>query len=219
MSINFLSIPEPELIHRILSGEKELYEVLMRQNNQKLYRVIRGYIKNTEEIEDIMQDTYLTAYEKLRQFRQKSQFSTWLIRIGINKSLARIQTRKQHVVFSHEPEYALPTNIIDMPDTQQPNPEKKMIRQEVTQMVEDAIDTLPPNYRTIYIMREVEGMSIVEIGECLEITENNVKVRLHRAKHMIKERLYKLSAHSNAFEFGSHRCDAIVHRVMQAVLQ
>lgn len=219
MSKNFLSIPEAELIQRILSGEKELYEVLIRQNNQKLYRVIRSYIRDEQEIEDIMQDTYLKAYEKLNQFQQKSQFSTWLIRIGINTSLARIKTYKQHSALYSGPEHPLPMNFIDIPDTEQPNPEKNMIRQETTQMVETAIDTLPAKYRTMYIMREVEGMSVADIGECLEITESNVKVRLHRAKLMIKEHLYKLSAHSKAFEFGSHKCDAITHRVMHIVLR
>ena len=86
-------IEESEVIKRIIGGEKELYEILVRRNNQKLYRVIRSYIKEEAEVEDIMQDSYVKAFTKLYQFKLESSFSTWLIRIGINETLARLREK------------------------------------------------------------------------------------------------------------------------------
>src|SRR5690606_36398991 len=87
------SLGEPLIINRILGGEKELYEILVRRNNQKLYRVIRAYLKDDAEIEDAMQDSYIKAYTKLYQFKLDSSFSTWLVRIGINQALSRLREK------------------------------------------------------------------------------------------------------------------------------
>ncbi|MEQ9009492.1 MAG: sigma-70 family RNA polymerase sigma factor, partial [Ekhidna sp.] len=148
-------------------------EILLRRNNQKLYRVLRGYLTDHDEVVDVMQDTYVTAYEKLDQFRQSAQFSTWLIRIGINKALKRIyQSRK--VVSIHE--------VKESQFQSNQQPELKYMQTEAKQTLEMAIGSLAEKYRSAYIMKEVEGMSIAEISDCLEITESNVKVRIHRAK-------------------------------------
>lgn len=211
------TLKEPELIKRILGGEKELYEILVRRNNQKLYRVIRGYLSKEEEIEDAMQNAYLNAYEKLYQFKLNASFSTWLIRIGINEALARLRekNRAYHVISDHG-EYKM-NSILEFPDSNQLNPQKNMIRQETKQLLEDAIDQLDLKYRTVYIMKEVEEMSVKEVAEALDLTESNVKVRLHRARAMLKEILYELSADKTIFEFGFGRCDRITERVMDNI--
>ena len=85
----YTGLSDFDIIYRILQGEKALYELLLRRNNQKLYRIVRAYLQDGNEVEDVMQNTYLKAYEKLHQFRQNSSFSTWLIRIGINEALAK----------------------------------------------------------------------------------------------------------------------------------
>ncbi|WP_103071309.1 RNA polymerase sigma factor [Aquimarina sediminis] len=210
-------ISDSDVITRVLSGEKELYEILLRRNNQKLYRVIRSYVKDTAEIEDIMQNTYLKAYEKLFQFKHNSQFSTWLIRIGINETLARLKTKGKYRNL-HTSENSLSKNfVLEIPDKEQLNPEKKMIRQEAKQILEKTIDRLDAKYSTVYVLREVEGMSISEISDCLGLTVSNVKVRLHRAKDMIREELYELSMSADVFEFGFDRCDNIVDKVMNTI--
>ncbi len=211
----YSKIPEKEVIGRILAGEKELYEILMRRNNQKLFRVIRGYVSEQNEIEDIMQDTYLTAYEKLWQYKQDAQFSTWLIRIGINQALARIKQktklRTTDILSISE------KTTIELHDEKQPGPAHKIMRKEAKEILEKAIDNLDEKYRSIYIMREVEEMSIAEIADCTELSNSNVKVRLHRAKNMIKENLYELSYTNELFEFGFSKCDNLVERVLEKI--
>ena len=214
---NSRKIEESEVITRILKGEKELYELLVRRNNQKLYRVIRSYLKEEDDIEDSMQNTYLKAFTKLHQFKLESSFSTWLIRIGINEALARIKKKGKLFALpsvSNDPDDA---KLIQIPDTKQLNPQDQMIRNEIRQLLEDAIDTLDTKYKTVYIMKEVEGMSLKEISIALELTLSNVKIRLYRSKEMLKDKLYEVSNHKNIFEFGFNKCDRLTENVMRLI--
>ncbi|MGE0771940.1 MAG: RNA polymerase sigma factor [Cyclobacteriaceae bacterium] len=208
-------LAESELIRRILSGEKELYEILVRRNNQKLYRIIRSYLADGAEVEDAMQNTYLKAYTNLDQFRLEASFSTWLIRIGINEAIARAKNKGRWRQLTSD-EYALDqNNILQMPDKYELSPQDRMIRNESNQLLENAIDQLESGYRIVYIMKEVEEMTHPEIAQALGITVSNVKVRLHRAKDMLKEKLFELSNDKRIFEFGYSRCDRVTEFVMQ----
>ncbi|MFK5880009.1 MAG: RNA polymerase sigma factor [Flavobacteriaceae bacterium] len=209
-------IKESDVIKRILSGEKELYEILVRRNNQKLYRVIRSYLKDEAEIEDIMQDSYVKAFTKLYQFKLESVFSTWLIRIGINESLARLK-EKGKLYHINEQSDNLSNTILEIPDNKQLNPQDKMIRNETKQILENAIDSLSIKYKTVYIMKDVEEMSLKEISIALDLTVANVKVRLHRSKEMLKEKLYEVANDKNIFEFGFSRCDRITENIMKLI--
>lgn len=210
-------IKESEVINRILEGEKELYEILVKRNNQKLYRIIRSYIKDRAEIEDIMQDSYIKAYTKLYQFKLESTFSTWLIRIGINEALARLK-EKGKLYHLNEQSYNLKSiTILEIPDSKQLNPQDKMIRNEAKQVLENAIDSLDIKYKTVYIMKEVEEMSLKEISMALDLTVANVKVRVHRSKEMLKEKLYEVANDKNIFEYGLSRCDRITEKVMELI--
>ncbi len=213
---NHHKIKEGEVIKRILSGEKELYEILVRRNNQKLYRVIRSYLKDEAEIEDIMQDSYIKAFTKLHQFKLESTFSTWLIRIGINESLARLK-KKGKLYHLTEQSNNLSDTLFEIPDNKQLNPQDKMIRNEAKQILESAIDSLNIKYKTVYVMKEVEEMSLKEISVVLGLSVANVKVRLHRSKEMLKEKLYEVANHKNIFEFGFNRCDRITENVMKLI--
>lgn len=204
-------LPEEEVVQKVLSGEKGFYEILLRRNNQKLYRVLRGYLDDQKDIEDTMQETYLTAYEKLWQYRLDSSFSTWLIRIGINKALYKIKKSKLSISLAEENE-----NIHFIDNSQ--GPETKLIQMEAKQLLESAIGQLDKKYRSVYIMKEIEGMAISEISECLNLSISNVKVRIHRAKAMIKEKLYDQSMSSDLFEFGFSKCDRLVENVMLNIL-
>ncbi|MEO9511573.1 MAG: RNA polymerase sigma factor [Flavobacteriaceae bacterium] len=212
-------ISESEIIERILSGEKELYEILLRRNNQKLFRVIRSYINEVMEIEDVMQNTYLKAFEKLYQFKHTSSFSTWLIRIGINEALALIKEKNKVVTLYSKNPQTKQNTILEIPDGNQLNPEKRIIRNEAKQLLENAIDSLDVKYRTVYILREIEEMTINEISECMSVSKSNVKVRFHRAKNMLKEKLYELTTNKeDVFGFGFSKCDIITNSVMQLIL-
>jgi len=210
-------LKETEITERILLGEKELYEILVRRNNQKLYRVIRSYLKDEAEIEDVMQDSYIKAYIKLSQFKSESSFSTWLVRIGINEALARIREKgKLYRLMERNGNFKEGT-ILGIPDNKQLNPQETMIRKEAKELLEDAIDRLDLKYRTVYILKEVEEMSLAEIAVALDLTISNVKVRLHRAKVMLKDQLYELTKNNEVFEFGFSRCDRITENVMNAI--
>lgn len=208
---------EQEIIKRILAGEKELYEILVRRNNQKLYRIIRSYITDEAEIEDIMQDTYIKGFTKMYQFKLESTFSTWLIRIGINESLAHIRKKGKLFRLNDYLQKSNSTLMLDLEDRKQLNPYEKMTRRESAQLFEDAIDSLDSKYKIVYMMREVEEMSIKEIADALTLTVSNVKVRLHRSKEMLKEKLLEKSKDIGIFEFGYGRCDRITEKVMKSI--
>lgn len=210
-------ITDQEIVQRILSGEKVLYELLLRRYNQKLFRVVRSYISDEQEVEEVIQQTYIKAYEKLFQFQWNSGFSTWLIRIGINQALEQLREKTKHIkkyasLSDHRQE------VFQIADNYQMTPESRIIQTETKHLLEKAVDMLPEKYRVIYVFKEVEGMSISEICGCLDLSESNVKVRAHRAKQMLKENLYAISEDQEIFEFGNERCDRLVDRVMKAIL-
>lgn len=205
---------ETTIIKRILAGEKELFEILVRRNNQRLYRVIRSYIKDESEIEDVMQDSFIKAYTKLHQFKLAASFSTWLIRIGINESLAKLKKKDKTYHLSEQLDGFKDSPFLKVSDCKQLNPQDRMIQHEAKQLLESVIDDLALKYRTIYILKEVEEMSLKEIADALSLTVGNVKVRLHRAKMMLKEKLYERSVDKNIFDFGFSRCDRVTESVM-----
>ncbi|MEP0365968.1 MAG: RNA polymerase sigma factor [Cyclobacteriaceae bacterium] len=206
-------LSDEQVIRRVLSGEKEWFEVLMRRYNRTLYRVIRGYSRFENEIEDIMQEAYLHAFERLDQFRGASTFSTWLIRIGINEALQ--QKRKSQQFILEEDDKEAKKKIMLLPDTPPPmhnvNPETRML-------IEKAIDQLPEKYKIVFVLHELEGLDHAEISECLDISLSNVKVRLHRARKLLKDELLSLSKDASVFEFGNARCDSVVDSVMRRIM-
>ncbi|WOD44277.1 RNA polymerase sigma factor [Hwangdonia lutea] len=206
---NNQTIHDFDVITQILKGEKGLYEILMRRNNQKLYRVVRSYIKDENVIKDIMQNTYIKAYEKLYQFNKKSGFSTWLIRIGINEALHELKSNQRKMLI--HPNTQNHKSFIEA--SKNMNPEHHIIQKEAQWILEKIIDQLPEKYKVVYILSEVENMKIKDISDCLDISINNVKVRTHRAKQMLKDNLYELSQKPNVFEFGFEKCDNLVKNV------
>lgn len=205
-----------DIVRRVIAGEKELFEILLRRHNQTLFRVIRNYLKDQEEVKDAMQNAYLKAYDKLYQFRGNSSFSTWLIRIGINEALLRLNDmKKSRTAYLNTADIA-DEMLKQIPDTQM-NPERAIIRQESRLLFEQAIDHLPEKYRIVYILKEIEGFANADVSEALDISESNIKVRLHRAKSLLKESLYTLSVKDEVFEFGNSRCDAVVAFVMTRI--
>lgn len=181
-------VPDHEVITRILNGEKELYRILIQRHNQKLVRVMKSYLRNETEVEDALQETYLKAFEKLCQFHCNAQFSTWLIRIGINTALGVIKNKKQFT-FSFFTEEYIHKNIQGGEELISASPEAIFIRHEANNLLIQAIDSIPEKYKIIYNLREVEGMTQEEVMKCLAISESNVKIRLFRAKNFLRARL------------------------------
>lgn len=210
-------IPDQEVVKRVLGGEKELYEILLRRYNQLLYRVVRSYLSDEHEAEDLMQEIWLKAWQGLHRFREESTFSTWLVRIGINEALMSNRKKKNRARFPahRHSTHELLANITESGNM---NPEQKTIQRENRQLLEQAINRLPEKYRTVYMLREVEGMDTVETAACLQISESNTKVRLHRARTLLKDELYRLAGDVEVFEFGNRRCDRIVDRILEQIL-
>lgn len=203
------------VVQRVINGETELFEILLRRYNQRLFRVIRSYISSEDDTRDIMQDAYVKAYTKLEQFNNEASFSTWLIRIGINEALQYLRKNKRQAT-NYEQTESL-ESIFQLPDTNQMNPEKQVITNETRLLIEQAVDLLPEKYRAVFVMHQVEGLSNPEIAACLHLTDSNVKVRLHRAKNMLKDELFKSTHDASIFEFGNKKCDLMVDQVMERV--
>lgn len=213
----FYKMSDEDVVKRVLSGEKELFEILMRRHNQTLYRTLRSYLRE-QEAEDTMQEVWLKAWDKLNQFQYNSTFSTWLIRIGINEALMNIREKKKQHIYSIS-EYTHHETLKELTDNNRSNPEKNAIHREAKQFLEQAIDQLPEKYRLVYVLREVDELNTTETANCLQVTESNVKVRLHRARSLLKEKLYDLTDGAEVFEFGNKRCDNVVKGVMEEILQ
>jgi len=168
-------------------------------------------IHNDEEAEDVMQNAYMKAYEYLRRFEGKSKFSTWLIRILINESLLWIQRNKRKIDYQINVVNEIKSSSI----TNEANgPAQQMMNNELRQILETAVAQLPQKYRVVFVMRELENMSTIETSECLGISAVNVKVRLNRAKEMLRDSLLK-SEYKELYSFHLSRCNGVVERVMQ----
>ena len=187
-----------------------MYELIIRKYNQRLYRIARVMVKDETEVEDILQDTYLKAFENLKQFEGRSQFATWITRILINNANVSLNKRKRV-----DDSVTVESRLEYQPDNFHETPDQHMSQLELKKILEKAIDKLPENLRSVYMMREVEELSVSETADCLAISEENVKTRLHRAKSLLKEELYRRSkADVEIFRFGLERCDKIVLSVM-----
>lgn len=206
---------EAFIIEKVLNGEVELFEILMRRYNELLYRTVRSYITIEADVEDVLQDTYINAYEKLYQFKNEALFSTWLIRIGINEALQRKRKSPKFKTISIEQD----EHVLQIEDRNIMNPERITNYKESSHFMEKAMDRLPEKYKIVFMLREVEGLGISEISECLDISNSNVKVRLHRARTMLQEAILNMTDYSTIFEFGNSKCDRVVANVMNHIYE
>src|SRR6266404_3007829 len=210
--------PDEAVVERILAGDTALFEVLMRRYNQRLYRAARAVLRDDAEAEDVMQDAYVRAYQHLRQFRAEAQFSTWLTRIAVHEAIARAKRRgrlDQLETFSNAAEGQ------DMRlATSSPNPEAQASAAETSMILERAILSIPGPYRTVLMLRDIEQMSTAETASVLDISEENVKTRLHRGRALVRKELYALAGSDapRAFAFMGQRCDSLIRRVMNNIL-
>lgn len=197
-------ITDEELIQRILSGEKRLFELLIRKYNQRLYRIGMSILEHEAEAEDAMQTAYINAYEHLSRFEQRASFGTWLTRIMLNQCYE--QKRKSKPVLTN---FEQTDNFVNMK-----TPANELANKELSNLLEQAIAQLPEKYRLVFVLREIEDMSVRETSATLNIEEPNVKVRLNRAKTMLRE---NLNGYMKDRVYGFHltRCDGVVTNVMQ----
>ena len=207
------ALSDEEVIIRVTSGEVDLFEVVMRRYNQRLFRVVRSIVGEAHEAEDAVQEVYLSAFSHLGQFAGQAQFSTWLTRIAINEALARRRRRARGRALDFRDD---DETVLGPPAA---SPEDEASRREMGRMLEAAIDELPAIYRVVFVMREMEQMSTAETASALAIAEETIKVRLHRAKGLLRQAMSARMQPSMAdvYPFLGRRCDRIVRAVMSVL--
>ena len=202
-----------EVVRRVKAGEGALFELLMRRYNQRLYRVARSIVKDEAEAEDVMQQAYVNAYTHLAQFAERAQFSTWLTRITVYEALGRTRRRGRLTEIDAMPDHAEAQAVLTSKD---PDPEQEALTGELRAALEASLDSIPEIYRTVFVLREVEGLSTAEAAACLETSEDVVKTRLHRARALLQQELMARagSGAREAFTFHARRCDRVVEAVI-----
>lgn len=206
-----ITISDVDLVKGILSGEKNLYTQIVRRYNQRLYRIGMSILNDDTEVEDAMQVAYINAYQSLGKFEFRASFSTWLTRILVNECFLRIKRRDKTIIMNDD-------NLEAAMQQQQSNhhhsPVTKVLNTELRNILDEAIRELPEIYRVVFVMREIENMNVAETQACLAINEVNVKVRLNRAKAMLRGLLSNYYNTEDILHFHLRRCDAIVEKVM-----
>lgn len=203
-----------EIIRKILEGEVSLFEILIRRNNACLYKTGRAYNYNHEDTQDLMQDTFIDAYTNLSKFENRASFKTWILKIMLNNCFKKRQK------FSFKNEIAKDITDKSTPmfsNDQRTDTNKTVSNRELNFVIETALNQVPLDYRMVFSLREINGLNVSETAEALNISEANVKVRLNRAKTMLRKEVEKSYTAEDLFEFNLVYCDAMVERVMTQI--
>jgi len=203
-----------EIITRINNGERPLYELVVRRFNTQLYKIGRSYNFSHEDTQDLMQDTYIDAFKSLAQFEFRSSFKTWLIRIMMNNCYHKKQrlSFKREISQEHIIENARPMFNGTGTDT-----ENQIYNHELGHLIELSLSKIPEKYRLTFLLREMNGLSVEETADILNVSQSNVKVRLNRAKALLRNQIEKLYSPTELYEFNLIYCDAMVDRVMKRI--
>jgi len=208
---------DASLAARALNGDERAFETIMRRHNRLLFRTARSILKNDAETEDALQEAYLRAWRALASFRAEAKLSTWLVRIVINESLGRLRRHGAQVIpldaAMECSEHQTEAWMEDDPDQQ---PDRVAMRGEVRRLMEARIDMLPDAFRTVFMLRAVEELSVEEVAVALDIPEATVRTRFFRARGLLRESLSRdvdLTI-GDAFSFAGARCDRIVAGVL-----
>jgi RNA polymerase sigma-70 factor, ECF subfamily len=203
------------VIQQVLAGNTALFELLMRRYNERVYRAARAILRDDQETEDVMQQAYVNAFAHLHQFNGSARFSTWLTKIAVNEALARVRRQGRYEVFDDDEANAPSHRSRDAAE----NPERQAFSHEMRVLLEWAIDSLPDGMREVFVLRDVEGLSTLEVAECLNVSEDVVKTRLSRGRARLRRRLMERTGASapDAFRFYRPRCDRVVARVLTRI--
>ena len=199
------------MIQKILNKETALFELIIRRNNPFLYRIGKMYRFSHEDTQDLMQDSYVQAYIHLNQFENRSSLKTWLSKIMVNQCYKKSQKWTSKSVESLENN----THIFAQAGSTETS--NKVMNTELSSVIEKALLRIQEDYRTVFTLREVNGLNVSETSEILEISESNVKVRLNRAKTYLRTEIEKFYSKEEIFEFNLIYCDAMVNRVMEKI--
>jgi len=205
-----------ELVQRALARDPAAFRTIMQTYNRRLFRIARSIVRSDSEAEDAVQEGYLRAFTHLEGFRGDAALATWLTRIVMNEALAIVR-RRAHAASNVDPEGVVASaEIIPFPAPPSDDPERAMAQREILKLVEEATLKLPDAFRIVFMMRVVEGMSIEDTAEALDIRPETVKTRLHRARQMMREQLDRKLGPVllDAFPFAGRRCERVTASVL-----
>lgn len=211
------TLPDEEVVARVCAGERALFEVLMRRYNQRLFRAARAIVKDDAEAEDVMQEAYVRAYTHLGELADRARFGTWLTRIAVREALARLRRRRETAVDGAFLEDAMDdATVFPAPAS---DPEQGAADRELGRALEAAVDALPEPFRVVFVLRAVEDLSVADTAACLEIPEETVKTRLHRARARLQQALLTQAAAAlpEVHAFHRERCDRVVAAVLRRI--
>jgi RNA polymerase sigma-70 factor (ECF subfamily) len=208
-------LSDEEIIQQVVAGNTAMFELLMRRYNERVYRAARAIVSDEEEAEDVMQQAYVNAFTHLHQFTGAARFSTWLTKIAVHESLARVRRRGRYEAFDEEASSGEPL----MSRSSAENPERQAFTGELRGLLEWAIDTLPPGMREVFVLRDVEGLSTSEVAETLDVSEDVVKTRLSRGRAALRRVLLERTGATapEVFRFYRPRCDRVVAHVLARI--
>ena len=210
---------ERTLVARIGAGDRAAFAELMRRHNRRLYRLARATLRDAAEAEDALQEAYLSAYRAIGQFRGDAALSTWLSRLVLNECFGRLrrQARRDNVVPMLHGSFDTGHEVMSTATTE--TPDQALVRTEMRALLERKLDELPEAFRTVFVLRCVEELSVEDTAECLEIPEATVRSRHFRARALLRESLAREIdlAERDLFEFGGSPCDRIVARVLSCL--
>ncbi len=213
------ALADATLVERVRAGDPVAFELIMRRYNRRLYRLARGILRNGSEAEDAVQESYVRVWERLDDFIGPDGFSAWLGRIVVNEALGRLRKRGRVISlddYVNGADGEADVRRIETMTTRQPDPERLAASSELRRLLEDAIDTLPDDFRTVFVLRAAEGMSVAETAEVLSIRPETVKTRFHRARLLLQGALGAQfdALMPSAFAFAGRHCDRVVATVL-----
>ena len=214
------TLADAQLVLLARNRDEMAVRVLTTRYNRRLFRIARSILRNDAEAEDVVQETYVRAFTGIEQFRGESGFGTWLTRIAMNEALGRVRTMKRRPTVDWEThgENFTQAEIINFPmSARVSDPEKTMAQGEIRQILERAIDALPDSFRTVFVARIVEGMSVEETAELFDLRQETVKTRLHRARLLLRDKLEQQLGPNltESFPFGGRRCERMTEAVVR----
>ncbi len=213
------ALEDAELVQLARGRDAAALRVIMRRHNRRLYRVARAVTRDDNEAEDVVQEAYSLAFANLDKFRGDSSLTTWLMRIALNEALGRLRRRRPTVELSTlDSEHRNDAHIIQFPlMTSNLDPERAVAHRQIGLLMERAIDDLPEIFRIVFVMREIEELSVEETASLLGLPEATVKTRLHRARRLLRQALEDQLAPAleGAFPFDGMRCTRTADRVLE----
>jgi RNA polymerase sigma-70 factor (ECF subfamily) len=217
MPANLSAVPsasgDMQLVRGAIARDADAFRTIIKTYNQRLYRIARGVVRNDSEAEDVVQEAYVRAFAHLDSFRGDASLATWLSRIVINEALGRLRKGRRTVPLPQDPQ----AEIIRFPLNPSDDPERTMAQRQIVQLVEQATDSLPDVYRTVFVARVIEGLSIEETADLLGVLPQTVKTRLHRARALVRKALEDQIGPVllDAFPFAGRRCERLTTAVMR----